>query len=260
MKRKEKFNNKFRKKPPSSKPSSDGSMRLNRYLANAGVCSRREADVLIAAGTVSINNKIVTELGTKVFPDDEVRYDGRLLSPEKKIYILLNKPKDCVTTADDPEGRRTVLDLLKNEVPQRVYPVGRLDRNTTGLLLLTNDGEITKKLSHPKYNKKKIYHVVLDRNLNHEDFERIAAGIELEDGFIKVDTISYVRAQKNELGIELHSGRNRIVRRIFEKFGYNIQRLDRVYFAGLTKINLPRGKWRFLTQKEINMLKSGMYE
>ncbi len=240
--------------------SSDNTIRLNKFLSNAGICSRREADTLIATGVVEINGKVVTELGTKVNPDDTVKYDGSVIKAEKKVYILMNKPKDFVTTLDDPEGRKTVIDLIKNKIPQRVYPVGRLDRNTTGLLLLTNDGELTKKLSHPKYNKKKIYHVVFDSKVNKEHLEEIAAGIELDDGFIKVDAINYVDNKKNEIGIELHSGRNRIVRRIFEKYGYNIKRLDRVYFAGLTKLNLPRGKWRFLTDREITMLKTGMHE
>lgn len=247
-----------KKKPVEKKQ--DGSMRLNRYLAKAGIASRREADVLIAAGTVKINDKPVTEMGVKVMPDDVVKYDGRVISPENKVYILLNKPKDFVTTLDDPEGRKTVIDIIKNHISERVYPVGRLDRNTTGLLLLTNDGEMTKKLTHPKYNKKKIYQVSLDKNLLAADFEKVKNGLELDDGFIKVDEISFVNNDKKEIGIELHSGRNRIVRRIFEKLGYRVKRLDRVYFAGLTKLNLPRGKWRFLTKNEINMLKSGMYE
>lgn len=262
------MNNRNRKKI-SSKPkvsksqpkgSSDGSVRLNKYLANAGICSRREADTLIAAGIVKINDKVVTELGTKVKPGDVVKYDDQTVMPEKKVYILLNKPKDFVTTLDDPQERKTVIDIIKNHIDERVYPVGRLDRNTTGLLLLTNDGEITKKLTHPKYNKKKIYHVVLDKAVNPEHLSEIANGIELDDGPIKVDAISYVQGKKTEIGIELHSGRNRIVRRIFEKYDYKIKRLDRVFFAGLTKLNLPRGKWRFLTPKEITMLKTGMHE
>jgi 23S rRNA pseudouridine2605 synthase len=234
--------------------------RLNKYLANAGICSRREADTLITTGLVSVNGKIITELGVKVMPGDEVKFNGERVNPEKKVYILLNKPKDYVTTLDDPQGRKTVMDLLKNACSERIYPVGRLDRNTTGLLLLTNDGELTKKLTHPKYNKKKIYHVVLETPLKVEDMEQIAAGIELEDGLIAADQIDYVDGAMNEIGIELHSGRNRIVRRIFEHFGYNIKKLDRVYFAGLTKLNLPRGKWRYLSEKEVIRLKTGMYE
>lgn len=235
-------------------------IRLNKYIANSGMCSRREADTYISTGIVTINGKIVTELGVRVMPGDDVRFGGEKINPEKKVYILLNKPKDYVTTLDDPEGRKTVMDLIKGACPERVYPVGRLDRNTTGLLLLTNDGELTKKLTHPKHNKKKIYHVVLDTPLKVEHLEQIASGIELEDGFISADKIDYVDNSLNDIGIELHSGRNRIVRRMFEHFGYNIKRLDRVYFAGLTKLNLPRGKWRFLSEKEVIRLKTGMYE
>lgn len=247
------------KKRLKTEKKESGAIRLNKYLSNAGICSRREADTLITAGLVKINGETVTELGTKVKPTDTVKYDGRPVNPEPKVYILLNKPKDFVTTLDDPEGRKTVIDLIKNAVPQRVYPVGRLDRNTTGLLLLTNDGDLAKKLSHPSHNKKKIYHVSLDKKVLEEHLNEIAAGFELEDGYIKVDAISYVEGNKSEIGVELHSGRYRIVRRIFEKYDYKIKRLDRVYYAGLTKINLPRGKWRFLTQKEITALKTGMY-
>lgn len=235
-------------------------IRLNRYISNAGICSRREADVLISTGTVSINGKTITELGTRVFPGDNVKLGDEKINSEKKVYILLNKPKDYITTLDDPEGRKTVLDLVKDACTERIYPVGRLDRNTTGLLLLTNDGELTKKLTHPKYNKKKIYHVFLDRALAKEDFEHIINGIELEDGLIIPDRIDYVTADKTEIGIELHSGRNRIVRRIFEHLSYIVKKLDRVYYAGLTKKDLPRGKWRLLTKIEIAKLYSGMYE
>lgn len=235
-------------------------IRLNKYIANAGICSRREADTFITTGLVSINGKIVTELGTKVMPGDEVKFNDEKINPEKKVYVLLNKPKDYVTTLDDPEGRRTVMDLIKNACEERVYPVGRLDRNTTGLLLLTNDGELTKKLTHPSNNKKKIYHVEVDKPIVREHFDEIAKGIELDDGPIVVDSINYVDNLKTEVGIELHSGRNRIVRRIMEHFGYNVKKLDRVYFAGLTKLNLPRGRWRFLTDQEIIRLKTGMYE
>jgi len=235
-------------------------VRLNKYIANAGICSRREADTFITTGLVSINGKIVTELGVRVMPGDEVKFNDERINPEKKVYILLNKPKDYVTTLDDPEGRRTVMELIKNACDERVYPVGRLDRNTTGLLLLTNDGDLTKKLTHPSHNKKKIYHVEVDQPISRDHYERIAAGVELEDGLIIVDAISYVDNLKTEVGIELHSGRNRIVRRIMEHFGYNVKRLDRVYFAGLSKLNLPRGRWRFLTDQEVIRLKTGMYE
>jgi 23S rRNA pseudouridine2605 synthase len=244
----------------ASAPSDNEGVRLNKYIANAGICSRREADTMITTGVVKINGKIVTELGVRVMPGDEVRFNDEKINPERKVYILLNKPKDYVTTLDDPEGRRTVMDLIKEACSERVYPVGRLDRNTTGLLLLTNDGELTKKLTHPKHNKKKIYHVEIDKPLLPEHFDQISQGIELEDGFIAVDAISYVDNIKTEIGVELHSGRNRIVRRILEHFGYNIKRLDRVVFAGLTKLNLPRGKWRFLTEKEIIRLQTGMYD
>ena len=235
-------------------------VRLNKYIANAGICSRREADTFITTGLVSVNGKIVTELGTRVMSGDEVKFNEERINPEKKVYILLNKPKDYVTTLDDPEGRRTVMDLIKNACVERVYPVGRLDRNTTGLLLLTNDGDLTKKLTHPSNNKKKIYHIEVDKPITREHFDEIVKGVELDDGPIIVDSISYVDNLRTEVGVELHSGRNRIVRRIMEHFGYNVKRLDRVYFAGLTKLNLPRGRWRFLTDQEIIRLKTGMYE
>lgn len=251
------------RKRKSDKPKSthnDEKMRLNKYIANAGICSRREADTYIQAGLVTVNGVVVTELGTRVNPGDEVCFGGEKLSLERNVYILLNKPKNYVTTLDDPEERKTVMDLVKDACPERIYPVGRLDRNTTGLLLFTNDGDLTKKLTHPSYEKKKIYQVETDKNVNREDLQRMVDGFELEDGFIAADAVSYVGDSKNVLGIEIHSGRNRIVRRIFEHLGYQVKRLDRVYFAGLTKLNLPRGKWRFLTDKEINVLKSGMYE
>ena len=246
-------------KPKQTKKENEET-RLNKYIANAGICSRREADTYIQAGVVTINGEVVTELGTKVKPGDEVRFGGELINPEKLVYILLNKPKNCVTTLDDPEERQTVMDLVKDACPERIYPVGRLDRNTTGLLLLTNDGDLTKKLTHPSYEKKKIYQVETDKNISKADLQAMADGIELEDGFIAVDAVSYVGDSKNIIGVEIHSGRNRIVRRILEHFGYEVKRLDRVYFAGLTKLNLPRGKWRFLTEKEITILKTGMYE
>jgi 23S rRNA pseudouridine2605 synthase len=242
------------------KPISGEGVRLNKYIANSGICSRREADTFISTGLISINGKINTELGVKVMPGDEVKFNGEKINPERKVYLLLNKPKDYVTTLDDPEGRRTVMELIKDACNERVYPVGRLDRNTTGLLLFTNDGDLTKKLTHPSHNKKKIYHVELDKPISPEDLMKIKEGIELEDGFIAADNINYVNNIPNEIGIELHSGRNRIVRRLMEHFGYYVKRLDRVYFAGLTKLNLPRGRWRFLTETEIIRMKTGMYE
>jgi 23S rRNA pseudouridine2605 synthase len=232
-------------------------IRLNKYISNAGICSRRDADKLIVAGAVKVNGKVVTALGTKVSPADKVQYGEQSLSREKHRYVLLNKPKGFITTADDPYDRKTVMALVEHACKERIYPVGRLDRNTTGLLLLTNDGELAKKLSHPKYGIRKIYHVVVDKNLTKNDLDKIREGIELEDGFIKVDAIEYVGegSDKKELGIELHSGKNRIVRRIFERLEYKIIRLDRVGYAGLTKKNLPRGKWRLLDEKEIGFLR-----
>ena len=234
---------------------------MNKFLANAGICSRREADEFIAAGVVSVNGEVVTELGTKIKYGDEVKFHDQPVSIERKIYILLNKPKDTVTTSDDPQERRTVLDLVKGACPERIYPVGRLDRNTTGVLLLTNDGDLASKLTHPKYMKKKIYHVTLDKNLTKADMEQIASGITLDDGEIHADAISYTdEAKKNSIGIEIHSGKNRIVRRIFESLGYHVTKLDRVMFAGLTKKNLRRGDWRYLTEKEVDMLRMGAFE
>lgn len=234
----------------------DEKIRLNRYLSNSGVCSRREADKYIETGCVTVNGKIVTELGTKVSLDDDVRFSGQQLNPQNKVYLLLNKPKGFVTTTDDPQERKTVMDLVDKACPERIYPVGRLDKDTTGVLLFTNDGDLAKKLTHPSHNKKKIYHVHLDKSLTKNDLLEIAKGVELEDGFIAADAIDYVSENdKREVGIEIHSGRNRLVRRIFEKMGYQVLKLDRVYFAGLTKKNVPRGKFRFLTQAEINQLK-----
>ena len=232
-------------------------MRLNKFIANSNICSRREADEFIQAGVVSVNGQVITELGTKIVPaTDKVHFHDQLVSMEKKIYILMNKPKNIITTLDDPKERRTVLDLIKNACSERVYPVGRLDRNTTGVLLITNDGDLTSKLIHPKYEKKKIYHVRLDREFESQDMEAMRRGIVLEDGDIKADDISYVKEDnKKEVGIEIHSGKNRIVRRMFEHLGYKIVALDRVYFAGLTKKNLPRGKWRYLSESEVNFLK-----
>lgn len=235
-----------------------GLIRLNKYIANAGVCSRREADKLIEAGAVTVNGVVVTELGTKVMPTDEVRYGDQVLQKEKPVYILLNKPKDFITTTNDEYDRKSVMNLITGACEQRVYPVGRLDRNTTGLLLITNDGEMAKKLTHPRYGVKKIYHVELDKNLSQTDFEQIITGVELNDGFIAPDELAYVGESKREIGIALHSGKNRIVRRIFEFLGYEIVKLDRVYYAGLTKKDLPRGHWRFLRNEEINILKMSL--
>ena len=236
-------------------------IRLNKYLANAGVCSRREADEFITNGAVKVNGEIVTELGTKIHRNDTVTFNDEAVSLEKKVYVLLNKPKDCVTTSDDPQGRLTVMDIVRNAAKERIYPVGRLDRNTTGVLLLTNDGDLASKLTHPKFVKKKIYHVWLDKDITEEDLVKIAEGVQLEDGDIHADAISYANEEdRNQVGIEIHSGRNRIVRRIFEHLGYRVTKLDRVYFAGLTKKNVPRGRWRYLTQQEVNMLRMGAFE
>ena len=236
-------------------------IRLNKFLANAGVCSRREADEFITAGVVSVNGEVVTELGTKIKRGDEVKFHDQTVSIERKIYVLLNKPKDTVTTSDDPQARRTVMDLVKGACDERIYPVGRLDRNTTGVLLLTNDGDLASKLTHPSFKKKKIYHVWLDKNVSIEDMEKIANGLELEDGEIHADAISYASEDdKSQVGIEIHSGRNRIVRRIFESLGYHVVKLDRVYFAGLTKKNLGCGKWRYLNEREVNALRMGAFE
>ena len=236
-------------------------IRLNKYLANAGVCSRREADDFIQAGLVSVNGQVVTELGTKVLRSDNVVFHDQPVTIEKKVYVLLNKPKDYVTTSDDPQQRKTVMDLVKDACPERIYPVGRLDRNTTGVLLLTNDGELASKLTHPRFLKKKIYHVHLDKNVTAHDLQQIAEGIELEDGPIHADAIEYASpTDKKQVGIEIHSGKNRIVRRIFEHLGYKVTKLDRVLFAGLTKKNVRRGDWRFLTEKEVDMLRMGAFE
>ena len=236
-------------------------VRLNKFMANAGICSRREADELIQQGLVKVNGNVVTELGSKIKRDDVVEYNDKVVTLENKCYILLNKPKDCVTTSDDPDGRLTVMDIVKNACKERIYPVGRLDRNTTGVLLLTNDGDLASKLTHPKYVKKKIYQVWTDKDIAEDDMQQLADGIELEDGPIHADAISYVNDHdKNQEGIEIRSGRNRIVRRMFESLGYRVTKLDRVYFAGLTKKNLPRGRWRYLTQEEVNFLKQGSFE
>ena len=236
-------------------------IRLNKFLANAGVCSRREADEFITAGVVSVNGEVVTELGTKIKRTDEVKFHDEPVSVERKVYVLLNKPKDCVTTSDDPQERKTVMHCVKDACKERIYPVGRLDRNTTGVLLLTNDGDMASKLTHPKYLKKKIYHVYCDKNVTKADLDQIAAGITLEDGEIHADAISYAsETDKKQVGIEIHSGKNRIVRRIFESLGYKVTKLDRVYFAGLTKKGLKRGDWRFLTEQEVNFLRMGSFE
>lgn len=243
------------KQAPTPKAEPD-LVRLNRYIANAGVCSRREADTFIAAGNVTVNGKPVTEMGYKVRPSDEVRFDGRLLEQERKAYVLLNKPKNFITTTKDEKGRRTVMELISKASHARLVPVGRLDRNTTGLLLFTNDGDLSKKLTHPKHGVRKIYHVELDKNVKAADLARIREGLTLEDGVINVDEVSYIdSAAKKEVGIQISSGRNRIVRRIFEHLGYEVVRLDRVVFAGLTKKDLPRGHWRHLTAQEVINLK-----
>ena len=235
-------------------------VRLNRFIAGSGVCSRRDADEIIKKGLVSVNGKQVTDLGTRVAVTDEVRYRNKKLSFEKKVYILLNKPKDYVTTTEDPHAEKTVIDLIGNACTERVYPVGRLDKSTTGVLLLTNDGDLAGRLSHPKYNRKKIYHVFLDRSVSRNDLVKITEGIDLDGEIISADEVSYTDPEdKSQVGIELHSGQNRVVRRLFENLGYKVKKLDRVYYAGLTKKNLPRGKWRFLTEKEISMLKRGTY-
>ena len=257
------FNKKPYHQPDNQKPveydlpASTEEIRLNKYIADAGICSRRNADVYISSGNVTVNGEVMTTLGYRVKPTDEVRFDGKLLSSEKKEYILLNKPKGFITTTNDEKGRKTVMDLVANATNVRILPVGRLDRATTGLLLLTNDGELTKKLTHPTHGVRKIYHVILDRKLELKDLAAIRDGLTLEDGFIEVDEISYIdQKPKNEVGVKIHSGRNRIVRRIFEHLGYQVDKLDRVLFAGLTKKDLPRGHWRRLTQQEVINLKN----
>ena len=235
-----------------------GPIRLNKYISNSGICSRREADDLIVAGAIKVNGVVVTELGTKVMPTDEVRYEDKILQREKPVYLLLNKPKDFITTTEDERDRNSVMSLIEGVCKERIYPVGRLDRNTTGLLLFTNDGEMTKKLTHPKFEIKKIYQVELDKDMTLADFETLRNGIELYDGFIQPDELEFVDNQRNVLGITLHSGKNRIVRRMFGHLGYEVEKLDRVYYAGLTKKDLPRGQYRFLTKAEINMLKMSL--
>ena len=235
---------------------SDGTIRLNKYIANAGICSRREADVYIKAGSATVNGKVVTEMGYKVQPTDEVRFDGSLINPETKRYVLLNKPKNYITSIEDERGRKTVMELIGGAAKERLYPVGRLDRNTTGLLLFTNDGDIAKKLTQPKISFKKLYQVSLDKKLAMKDLQKISENFVLDGKMVFIDAISYIENQpKTEIGLEIHSGRNRIVHKIFEHFGYKVTKLDRVLFAELTKKNLPRGHWRHLTQQEVNNLK-----
>jgi 23S rRNA pseudouridine2605 synthase len=252
---------------PETYPSYDAAtdtgkeVRLNRYIAMSGKCSRREADEFIVNGDVTVNGEIVTQLGVKILPTDEIRLKGDLLSSEKKVYIILNKPKGFVTSVDDPHADKTVMDIVRNACAERIYPVGRLDKSSVGVLLMTNDGDLTEKLTHPSHNKKKVYQVTLERPLTNMDLQKARDGIDLDDGVIIPDAVDFVKPDnRKEVGIEIHSGRNRIVRRIFEELGYGVHKLDRVYFAGLTKKNLKRGQWRFLTDKELAMLKSGMYE
>ena len=247
---------KVEKVDSGGKFSSDGMIRLNKFIANAGICSRRDADVLIESGVIKINGKTITELGTKVVPGDKVQYGNQTLKSEKKYYVLLNKPKGFITTTDDPYERKTVMSLVEKSCPERIYPVGRLDKETTGLLLFTNDGDLAKKLTHPKHNVRKMYHVYLNKDISKNDLKSLVEGLKLDDGMISADKAAYVDDKpKSEVGIELHSGKNRIVRRMFEHLDYRVVKLDRVIFAGLTKKDLPRGRWRFLTEKEINFLK-----
>ena len=234
-------------------------VRLNKFLANAGICSRREADDFIQAGVITVNGEVVDNLGAKVLPTDDIRFHDQPVRRERKVYILLNKPKNTVTTTDDPQERHTVIDIVRNACPERIYPVGRLDRNTTGVLLLTNDGDLAAKLTHPKFNKKKIYAVTLDRDLDEVDEAIIRAGVVLDDERIIPDALEFPKEDRRHIGLEIHSGQNRVVRRIFEKVGYKVVNLDRVSFAGLTKKNVGRGKWRFLTPKEVNMLHMGAF-
>ena len=247
---------------PAAVKEDDGLVRLNKFIANSGICSRREADEYIAAGLVTVNGEVVTEMGVKVNPaQDDIRFNGERLRGEKKVYVLLNKPKDFVTTMSDPHAEKNVMQLISREMcPERIFPVGRLDRSTTGVLLLTNDGELAEKLTHPSFQKKKIYQVTLDKNLKPEDMDRLVQGVDLEDGPAYADEVAYNGDDRSVVGIEIHSGRNRIVRRMFEALGYRVRKLDRVYFAGLTKKNLRRGQWRFLSDEEVTMLKLNFYE
>jgi len=244
----------FLRKPKKEKdPISE--IRLNKFIANSGICSRREADILIQNGDIKVNGKVVFELGTKIKPADKVQYKGKALKREKFIYILLNKPKDFITTTDDPQNRKTVIDLVKNHISERVFPVGRLDRNTTGLMVLTNDGELSEILAHPSYNIKKVYEAHLDKPVQQDDIDALDQGLELDDGPVKIDAFEVISPDARAIGLEIHSGRNRIVRRIFEKLGYKVVRLDRVMYSFLTKKDLPRGKWRFLKEFEVVRLK-----
>lgn len=249
--------NRFKKAKGDPLPSFSDEVRLNKYIANAGICSRREADVLIESGIVQVNGKVVTEMGYKVKPTDEVKYDGSTIKSEKKQYVLLNKPKDFITTMDDPMGRRTVLQLVKNACKERIYPVGRLDRNTTGVLLFTNDGDLAKKLTHPRYEVKKIYHVELNKPITKEHVDSLMSGVELDDGaFVKADVVDIIKdTRSREVGVEIHSGKNRVVRRMFESIGFEVTKLDRVKFASLTKKDLPRGTWRHLSSQEVDFLR-----
>ena len=250
--RKKNFQKDFKKPAPQPKKTDADGIRLNKFISNSGICSRREADTYIEHGSVTVNGKLVTEMGYKVTSGDEVRFDGTLISPEEKRYVLLNKPKNYITTMDDDRGRKTVMDLVENATKERIYPVGRLDRMTTGLLLFTNDGELAKKLTHPKHNVRKLYHASLDRKLDLKDLDKLRGDVIIEGKKVFIDAVSYVEGQnKTEVGIEIHSGRNRIVRKIFEHVGYKVVKLDRVIFAGLTKKNLPRGRWRELTKQEV---------
>jgi 23S rRNA pseudouridine2605 synthase len=247
--------------PSYTVPHGDKEVRLNRFIAMSGQCSRREADEFIQAGDVTVNGEVVTTLGTKISPTDTITFKGQPISSEKKVYILMNKPKGFVTSIDDPHAEKTVMDIVKNACDERIYPVGRLDKSSVGVLLLTNDGDLTEKLTHPSHNKRKVYQVTLDAPLTNFDLQRAREGIDLDDGIIIPDAVDFVKPEnRKEVGIEIHSGRNRIVRRIFEELGYGVHKLDRVYFAGLTKKNLKRGQWRFLTDREVAMLKSGRYE
>ena len=247
---------------PAVVKEDDGMVRLNKFIANSGICSRREADEYISAGLVTVNGQVVTEMGVKVNPaEDDVRFNGERLRGEKKVYVLLNKPKDFVTTTSDPHADKNVMQLISRDMcPERIFPVGRLDKSTTGVLLLTNDGELAEKLTHPSFQKKKIYQVTLDKNLKPEDMDRLVQGVDLEDGPAYADEVAYNGEDRSIVGIEIHSGRNRIVRRMFEALGYRVRKLDRVYFAGLTKKNLRRGQWRFLSEEEVTMLKLNFYE
>ncbi|MDR3181203.1 MAG: rRNA pseudouridine synthase [Prevotellaceae bacterium] len=248
------------RREPKLKPATE-EVRLNKFIANSGICSRREADEYIVAGLVSVNGEVVTELGVKVKPTDDIRFNGERMKGERKVYIVMNKPKDYVTTTADPHAENTVSDLISSDkCPQRVFPIGRLDRNTTGVLLFTNDGNLAEQLSHPSYNRKKVYHVFLDKNLKQPDLKKLVEGIMLEDGLAQADMASYVDGDHAQVGLEIHSGRNRIVRRMFEHLGYKVKKLDRVYFAGITKKSLKRGQWRFLTEQEVAMLRMGAYE